>query len=292
MDQAPQSLPVFDMMVALPVAGFWTVRAGTEQRAPLSAMAAVSPYFDLVALLGPGNDAGQPADPARPTYGAAAPAAAFSAFAPGRNVNLFGARPIRFGAIPTGKRLALEIRRAASLDRGMLCGSGRCPAEVREFADRIPPAGSGVERLAAEVNRQVNARITYAEDRKTHAMTDHWSLPAETIASGMGDCEDFAVLKMGLMAERGIPMADMAVVVVKDTRRRLYHAVLAVSMDGGTLILDNMRDENRHDTDLPDYAPLFAVGGSGNYIFGYTPAQKIEMASTGNLGQVAPGAGF
>ena len=117
-------------------------------------------------------------------------------------------------------------------------------------------------------------------------------MPAETILSGRGDCEDFAVLKMGLMAELGVPISKLAVVVVRDTRRRLYHAVLGVNTGSGTLILDNMRDENLADTELPDYAPLFAVSGSGNYIFGYTKTQKLEIASSGGVGAVAPGAGF
>ena len=58
--------------------------------------------------------------------------------------------------------------------------------------------GSGghadVETLAM-VNRWANRRIAYAEDIANYGARDYWASASETLRSGRGDCEDFAILK-------------------------------------------------------------------------------------------------
>ena len=57
---------------------------------------------------------------------------------------------------------------------------------------------------AKEVWRWVTESISYAEDAPNQLLTDFWQFPAETIATGKGDCEDSAFLLASLLLASGI----------------------------------------------------------------------------------------
>lgn len=132
------------------------------------------------------------------------------------------------------------------------------------------------ERLSL-INLAVNQRIQYASDEALYARLDYWASPKETVAKKAGDCEDFAILKMASLLQAGIPQEKMAIVVVQDTRRNLLHAVLSVSTDKGTMILDSLHRDVRPDKAIPHYRPLFSVNGKGSWLHGKriaTPAPE------------------
>lgn len=56
------------------------------------------------------------------------------------------------------------------------------------------------QNIIKEVNESVNSAITWKRDDAA----GKWQSPAETISRGLGDCEDFAILKWSLLAEKGI----------------------------------------------------------------------------------------
>jgi predicted transglutaminase-like cysteine proteinase len=97
---------------------------------------------------------------------------------------------------------------------------------------------------------------------------------------------------MAVLARLGVPVNAMEIVVVKDTSRRLFHAVLSVTLQDRTLILDNMTDAVETDTTKRSYAPLFSLSGSANYVFGYKGGKQDLTASLTNIASIAPGAGF
>jgi predicted transglutaminase-like cysteine proteinase len=97
---------------------------------------------------------------------------------------------------------------------------------------------------------------------------------------------------MAVLARLGVPVNAMEIVVVKDTSRRLFHAVLSVTLEDRTLILDNMTDAVETDTAKRSYAPLFSLSGSANYVFGYKGGKQDLTASLTNIASIAPGAGF
>ncbi|OCW56503.1 transglutaminase-like cysteine peptidase [Hoeflea olei] len=205
-----------------------------------------------------------------------------------RSADLFGAHRIRFGAIGSGARIAAEIRDAARGDASSLCIEG-CATLASHLARDNDEARERLVRVSAAVNRT----IRYRSDEGLHGELDHWSMGHETVARGAGDCEDYAILKMALLARLGVPLDTMEIVVVRDTGRRLFHAVLSVALDGESLILDNMTDAVVSDRAKPDYAPLFSITAQANYVFGYPAGQQPrQVASIGNALSVAPGAGF
>jgi len=98
--------------------------------------------------------------------------------------------------------------------------------------------------------------VAYRTDEDNHGRLDYWSTPNETLSRSSGDCEDYAILKMALLARLGVPMTAMEIVVVKDTSRRLFHAVLSVALEGRSMILDNMTDAVETDTEKRSYRGL------------------------------------
>lgn len=202
-------------------------------------------------------------------------------------VPLFGAHRIRFGKIKSGDRISGLIRKAAAQGSSAIC-INQCAA----LADRLTLKGASLNAQLRHVSASVNQMVTYRTDQESHGQLDHWSTPNETLRRSSGDCEDYAVLKMAILARLGIPMSAMEIVVVKDTSRRLFHAVLSVALEDGSLILDNMTDAVEADKAKQSYAPLFSISGTANYVFGYKGGKSDMMASLKNMAAIAPGAGF
>jgi predicted transglutaminase-like cysteine proteinase len=200
---------------------------------------------------------------------------------------LFGAHRIRFGKIGSGTRISGLIRKAASTGASAIC-INQCAG----LAERLDLGGTDITAQLRHVSASVNTLVTYRTDEENHGRLDQWSTPNETIARASGDCEDYAILKMAVLARLGVPVNAMEIVVVKDTSRRLFHAVLSVTLEDRTLILDNMTDAVEIDTAKRSYAPLFSLSGSANYVFGYKGGKQDLTASLTNIASIAPGAGF
>jgi len=52
--------------------------------------------------------------------------------------------------------------------------------------------------------------------------------PLQTLGSGAGDCEDYAIVKYVVLRELGITADDPHLIVVQDKKRETGHAVVAV----------------------------------------------------------------
>jgi predicted transglutaminase-like cysteine proteinase len=117
---------------------------------------------------------------------------------------------------------------------------GSCPEAARRFLEivELGRQREGRARLG-EINRAVNLRIKPADDWFLYGVDDFWSAPLATLGVGAGDCEDYAILKYAALRELGVALDDMRIIIVRDTRRRTNHAVLAVRDDKQWLILDN-----------------------------------------------------
>jgi predicted transglutaminase-like cysteine proteinase len=94
-----------------------------------------------------------------------------------------------------------------------------------------------VWRKIVAVNRRVNAIITPLTDRQHWGTEDRWDYPVD----GVGDCEDFQILKRKLLIEAGLPRRALRMTVVIDEAGE-GHAVLMVRTNQGEFILDNKRN--------------------------------------------------
>ena len=140
-------------------------------------------------------------------------------------------------------------------------------------------SGDGAGQVEA-VNRWVNRNIAFGEDRDVYGRADYWAPAAETLRRRIGDCEDFAIAKMELLSALGISRDKMRLVVARDLVRNADHAVLVVTMEQGTVMLDNMTDQLL-DARLPnDYRPIMSFSQNAKWVHGYAVqgAQPVRMA--------------
>lgn len=175
---------------------------------------------------------------------------------------MFGSVEIRaasLAALPQWRRVLAAIAaerpayEACDADPGA-CPDARLAAWRRHLADIRPlPPRARLQALNAFVNRW-----PYRLDADAHGAADHWATPLEFLAKS-GDCEDFAILKYVSLRDLGVPEADLRIVVLRDTLRDLPHAVLAVRLDGETLILDSLSDAILRPSRLPHYEPHYSV---------------------------------
>ena len=137
--------------------------------------------------------------------------------------------------------------------------------QLRRHMGALPVARA--DALAA-VNRWVNRRIRYAEDRDQYGVGDFWAGARKTLKSGKGDCEDIALVKMQLLAAAGIPRDDMILTIARDLVRNADHAVLVVRTDAGYRLLDNATDDVLDAAPGHDYRPILSFGNQTRWLHG------------------------
>jgi predicted transglutaminase-like cysteine proteinase len=160
-----------------------------------------------------------------------------------------------------------------------------CTPAAARFAAIVAEAKKMQGRAQLElVNDRVNAAIRYTSDYEQYGVADRWSPPLESFTTGRGDCEDYAIAKYALMRELGVADRDLHVLLVRDNAVHLDHAVLAVRNDGHWLILDNRWNRLTADSDLHQFAPLFALDDEGVKLFAapYAALAPLNAAPNGD----------
>ena len=104
--------------------------------------------------------------------------------------------------------------------------------------------------------------IKPASDWAQYGDADYWASPLQTLGSGAGDCEDYAILKYVALRELGADPDDLRVVIVRDDKRLIEHAVLAVRSERKWLVLDNRTMAILNTEDVRNYRPLFALNSA------------------------------
>ncbi len=123
--------------------------------------------------------------------------------------------------------------------------------------------------LVGSVNRWVNREIHHAEDVELFGQSDYWADAATTLRLGKGDCEDFALLKMELLAAAGVAREDMILTLARDLVRRRDHAVLLVKDGDGWLMLDNVGTAPLDASLDHGYRPVMSLGAKQSWLHGY-----------------------
>jgi len=217
--------------------------------------------------------------PAAPTAQTAAPAVAAAPKLHTEEV-LFGKVSVPFGNEGWMEKWR-RVRDAA--DSGLLqsrcAGTALCRkkrvARIRENIDaawQMTP----LQRLAV-ANRVINQELIYKEDDPFTDGGDHWQTFRESIERGAGDCEDFAIAKMEMLAAMGTPADKMTLVVVKDITKDRHHAVLVVDMNGSNLVLDVEDDRITGDAQDINYDPMFSFNLDSMRVYGNRIAGAPEI---------------
>lgn len=100
------------------------------------------------------------------------------------------------------------------------------------------PEGLSDQQLIEYVDNWANAKVKAMDDSVNYGVPDYWATPEESLKNG-GDCEDYTILKYFILKQHGINPSDMFLVGVYDSRIDGYHAILMVTLNGKTYILDN-----------------------------------------------------
>jgi predicted transglutaminase-like cysteine proteinase len=135
-----------------------------------------------------------------------------------------------------------------------------CSSAARRFMSLVESGGKNEPRVQlGKINRAVNLAIRPASDWAQYGYADFWAAPLQTLTSGAGDCEDYAIVKYVVLRALGMAEADLRLLIVRDDRHQTEHAVVAVRDEHEWLILDNRTMFIVNAEDARYYNPLFAL---------------------------------
>ncbi|RDV01697.1 hypothetical protein DXH95_15570 [Sphingorhabdus pulchriflava] len=144
---------------------------------------------------------------------------------------------------------------------------------LQRYLPRTGASASDTPRQQVEaINSWVNGQIGYTDDIMLYRQNDFWASSRETLRRRKGDCEDFAILKMDMLAAMGVDRDRMILVVARDLVRNADHAVLVVQLEDGPVILDNSTDRLLDGRLAHDYRPIMSFANNGKWLHGYAMA--------------------
>ncbi len=143
---------------------------------------------------------------------------------------------------------------------GCRLDAASCSPAARRFLSLVETGGKNERRVQlGKINRAVNLAIRPESDWAQYGYADFWASPLQTLASGAGDCEDYAILKYAVLRALGMTEADLRLIIVRDDKHQAEHAIVAVRDEQEWLILDNRTMVILNTDDARHYNPLFVL---------------------------------
>jgi predicted transglutaminase-like cysteine proteinase len=208
---------------------------------------------------------------AAPPAAPGAVADAFPAAARARNAasrpapTLFGTREIYSpDTTPFDKwtgmlgRFRLE-QEAAQRACARLAAASCEPAEWRQLLSALH--GLDLRAKLDRVNAAVN-RHPYVASQRNWGESNRWETPFEFLRKS-GQCQDYAVAKYLLLRATGVPAAQLRVLVLRDTRLGLDHAVAVAYIEGEAFLLDNQIGAVVSADSVHHYQPYYSINEEG-----------------------------
>lgn len=151
----------------------------------------------------------------------------------------------------------------------------RCePQEWRRIVDLLTPLD--LRAKVDAVNSLVN-RYPYTPSAANWSDPNYWETPFEFLAKS-GQCQDYAIAKFMLLRAAGVPNDLLRVVVLRDRRLDLDHAVTVVYVDGEALMLDNQIPDVVPVASIHHYQPYYSINETGWWLHDPNPL-RITSAS-------------
>jgi predicted transglutaminase-like cysteine proteinase len=139
-----------------------------------------------------------------------------------------------------------------------------CPDAARRFLSIIELGRQHIGRARLGwINRAVNLSIRSMSDWAQYGYADYWASPLQTLSSGAGDCEDYAIVKYIALRHLGIAPGDLRLLIVRDKMREALHAIVTVRFEQQWLILDNRTMAMLSTEQSQRYSPLFVMDDQG-----------------------------
>lgn len=141
------------------------------------------------------------------------------------------------------------------------------------------------------INDFFNQNVAFDDDINIWQQSDYWATALETIGTGRGDCEDFAIAKYYSLRLSGIPDSKMRLIYVKAKLKvptgvvQQAHMVLAYYASPGAepQVLDNLDTTIRPASKRPDLQPVFSFNRQGIF----AGASGKEAAGAGGTGRLS-----
>ncbi len=159
--------------------------------------------------------------------------------------------------------------------------NGTPDGEMRELAAwaRSLRGEPEMQRLR-QINDRVNGLLSYDTDAKLWHETDYWESPGEALSRGAADCEGFAIFKMYLAKEAGIPLEQTAILVGTLGYAREPHAILGAKVGRHIVALDNKSGSVVTLGSRSDFTPIYSVGVRGAYTYPLNWNSDTDVASS------------
>ncbi len=118
------------------------------------------------------------------------------------------------------------------------------------------------------VNDFFNQNTRFVSDLVLWLKEDYWATPAEFLAKGAGDCEDYSIAKYFTLVEMGVDENKLRITYVKALELNQAHMVLTYfeSPHSVPLVLDNLKPTIILATERRDLQPVYSFNGSGLWL--------------------------
>lgn len=178
-----------------------------------------------------------------------------------------------------------DIRTEAAILARCRAGEQPCPAAAQSLLAIVADgrAHVGLAELGV-INRAINLAIRPTSYLLQRTVPDRWNAPLETLASGQGDCKDYAITKYVALREAGLSDDDVRLVIVHDLASGGDHAVVAVRLHDRWIMLDNRWLALVADFEMRRVIPLFELDQSGvKQFLGTTMASVQRQAAPASV---------
>jgi predicted transglutaminase-like cysteine proteinase len=142
----------------------------------------------------------------------------------------------------------------------------RLVRELRGLSDR-----DKIERVNAALNR-----YPYTPSWKNWDESNYWETPFEFLHKS-GQCQDYAIAKFMTLRAAGMPSERLRIVVLRDTRLQLDHAVVVAYVDGEALMLDNQFPRVMRPSQVSQYRPYYSINESGWWLHLPNPVHDLPQ---------------
>lgn len=110
-------------------------------------------------------------------------------------------------------------------------------------------------------------KLEYKDDKLNNNKRDHWATPKEFLTCGLGDCEDYAIIKYFTLLKLGFSSDKLFITLAYDTLSKRNHMVLSYFIEDSQppLILDNLSLEVLNLTKRDDLIITAFINTKGVY---------------------------
>ncbi len=147
------------------------------------------------------------------------------------------------------------------------------PREWHRIVELLKPLDLRAKLTA--VNDLVN-HYPYTPSNANWNQPNYWETPFEFLRKS-GQCQDYAITKFMLLRAAGVPNDLLRIVVLRDMRLRLDHAVTVAYVDGEALMLDNQIAAVTPVSEIHHYQPYYSINETGWWLHEPNPLQITSL---------------